>query len=44
MHTNVGKPEGKIPLSRRRHRCENNIKKCFKKVGCQGSGHVGILD
>ena len=29
----VGKPEGKRPLGRRRHRWENNIKMDFEEVG-----------
>ena len=30
----VGKPEGKRPLGRRRHRWENNIKMDFQDVKC----------
>jgi hypothetical protein len=29
----VGKPEGKRPLGRNRHRCEDNIKMDFHAVG-----------
>ena len=29
----VGKPEGKRPLGRPRHRCENNIKMDLQEVG-----------
>jgi len=29
----VGKPDGKRPLGRRRHTCENNIKMDLKEVG-----------
>jgi hypothetical protein len=29
----VEKPEGKKPLGRSRHRCENNIKMGFREVG-----------
>jgi hypothetical protein len=29
----VGKPEGKRPLGRSRHRCVNNIKMDLKDVG-----------
>jgi len=30
----VGKPEGKRPLGRPRHRWEDNIKMDFQEVGC----------
>jgi hypothetical protein len=29
----VGKPEGKRPLGRHRHRCEDNIKMDIKDIG-----------
>jgi len=32
----VGKPEGKRPLGRPRHRWEDNIKMDFQKVGWEG--------
>jgi hypothetical protein len=32
----VGKPEGKRPLGRPRHRWEDNIKADLPKVGCGG--------
>jgi len=32
----VGKPEGKRPLRRARHRWEDNIKMDIKYVGCGG--------
>jgi len=32
----VGKPEGKRPLGRLRHRWEDNIKMDFQEVGCGG--------
>jgi hypothetical protein len=32
----VGKPEGKRPLRRSRHRWENNIKVDLQEVGCRG--------
>jgi hypothetical protein len=32
----VGKPEGKRPLGRPRHRWEDNIKTYFQEVGCGG--------
>ena len=33
----VGKPEGKRPLGRLRHRWEDNIKMGLKEVGCGGT-------
>jgi hypothetical protein len=30
----VGKPEGKRPLGRHRHRWEDNIRMDFQEVGC----------
>jgi hypothetical protein len=43
----VGKPEGRRPLGRPRHRCEDNIKMDFTEVGWgtwtgsfSGYGHV----
>jgi hypothetical protein len=32
----VGKPEGKRPLGRPRHRWENNIMMDLQEVGCRG--------
>jgi len=32
----MGKPEGKRPLGRPRHRWEDNIKKDLQEVGCRG--------
>jgi len=32
----VGKPEGKSPLRRPRHRWEDNIMKVLQEVGCGG--------
>jgi len=32
----VGKPEGKRPLGRLRHRWENNMKMDLQEVGCGG--------
>jgi len=32
----VGKPEGKRPLWRPRHKWEDNIKMDFQEVGCRG--------
>jgi len=34
----VGKPEGKRPLGRLRHRWEDNIKMYLQEVGCGGHG------
>jgi hypothetical protein len=34
----VGKPEGRIPLGRPRHRWEDNIKMDLREVGCGGHG------
>jgi hypothetical protein len=31
----VGKPEGKRPLQRLRHRWDNNIRMDLREVGCQ---------
>jgi len=36
----VGKPEGKRPLGRPRHRWENNIKMDLQEVGCGGMGRL----
>ena len=33
----VGKPEGKRPLGRPRHRWENNLKMDLQEVGCGGA-------
>jgi hypothetical protein len=32
----VRKPEGKRPLGRARHRCEDNIEMDLQKLGCEG--------
>jgi hypothetical protein len=32
----LGKPEGKIPLGRTRHRWENNIKMDLREIGFEG--------
>ena len=32
----VGKPEGKEPLGRTRHRWEDNVKMDLQEVGCGG--------
>ena len=37
----MGKPEGKRPLGRPRHRWEDNIKLELQEVGC---GHVEWID
>jgi hypothetical protein len=37
----VGKPEGKRPLGRPRHRWENNIRMDLQEVGCWGMDWIG---
>jgi len=39
----VGKPEGRRPLGRPRHRWEDNIKMDLQEVGWWGGGH-GLVD
>jgi len=38
----VGKPEGKKPLGRPRHRWEDNIKMALQEVGCGGLDWIEI--
>jgi len=38
----VGKPEGKRPLGRPRHRWEDNIKMDLQEVGCGGMDFIGL--
>ena len=38
----VGKPEGKKPLGRCRHRWEDNIKMDLQKVGCGGMDWIDL--
>ena len=38
----VGKPEGKRPLGRPRHRWENNIKMDLQEVGCGGMDWIKL--
>jgi hypothetical protein len=38
----VGKPEGKRPLGRIRHRWEDNIKMDLQQVGCGGMDWIGL--
>jgi hypothetical protein len=38
----VGKPEGKRPLVRPRHRWEDNIKMYLQKVGCGGMDWIEV--
>ena len=40
----VGKPEGKRPLGRRRHRWENNIKMDLLEVGCGGMDWIKLAE
>ena len=38
----VGKPEGKRPLVRPRHRWEDNIKMDLQEVGCEGMDSTDV--
>jgi hypothetical protein len=38
----MGKPEGKRPLGRPRHRWEDNIKADHQEVGCVGMDWIGL--
>jgi len=38
----VGKPEGKIPLGRPRHRLKDNSKMDLQEVGCGGMGRIEL--
>jgi len=38
----VGKPEGKRPLGRPRHRWEDNIKMDLQEVGCGGMDWIDL--
>jgi len=38
----VGKPEGRRPLGRPRHRCEDNIKMDLQEVGCGGMDWIEL--
>ena len=38
----VGKPEGKRPLGRPRHRWEDNIKMALQEVGCGGMDWIKL--
>jgi hypothetical protein len=38
----VGKPEGKRPPGRPRHRCEYNIKMKLQEVGCGGMDWIEL--
>jgi hypothetical protein len=38
----VGKPEGKRPLGRPRHRWEDNIKMDLQEVCCGGTGRIKL--
>ena len=40
----VGKPEGKRPLGRPRHRWEDNIKMDLKEVGCGSMDWIDLAD
>ena len=38
----MGKPEGKRPLGRPRHRWEDNIKMDLQEVGCEGMAWIKL--
>jgi hypothetical protein len=38
----VGKPQGKIPLGRPRHRCVENIKMDLREIGWDGVNWIDI--
>ena len=38
----MGKSEGKRPLGRRRHRCEDNIKMDLQEMGCGGTDWIEL--
>jgi hypothetical protein len=38
----VGKPEGKRPLGKPRHRWEDNIRMDLQEVGCGGKDRIGM--
>ena len=38
----LGKPEGKRPLGRPRHRCVNNIRMVLQEVGCGYMDWIGL--
>ena len=38
----MGRPEGKRPLGRPRHRWEDNIKMYVKEVGCDAGNWMGL--
>jgi len=38
----VGKPEGKRPFGRPRHRCKDNIKMDLQEVGCGYMDWIGL--
>jgi len=41
---NVGKPEGKRPLVRPRHRKEDSIKKDLQEMGLEGMDWIGLAE
>jgi len=40
----MGKPEGKRPLGRPRHRWDYNIKMDFQEVGCGSMDWIGLAE
>ena len=39
----MGKPEGRRPLGRPRHRCEDNIKMDLQEVGCGDKDWIEVV-
>jgi hypothetical protein len=39
----VGKPEGKRPLGKARHKWEDNIKMDLQDVGCEGMDWIELV-
>ena len=40
----MGKPEGKRPLGRQRHRWEDNIKMDLREVGCDSGDWIALAE
>jgi hypothetical protein len=41
-NTLVGKPEGKRPLERPKHRWENNIRMDLREIGCESVAWIHL--
>jgi hypothetical protein len=39
----VGEPEGKMPLGKPRHKCEDNIKMDVQELGCGGMDWIDLV-